>query len=760
MLRSQPCCTSSQENASFVWDEVHQVAFDSIKEKLVNAPILTYPSPDNDFILDTDASGTAIGAVLSQIQDGEERVVCYGSFVLTPEQRKYCVTRRELLAVVRFTRQFRHYLLGPRFLLRTDHNSLTWLLRFKYIEGQLARWLEELSQFDMTILHRSGSKHGNADGLSRIPDNEIFCDCYRAGMELESLPCKGCSFCTRAHQQWSRFEDDVDEVVPLAVRSVSVQPESWIPGYTKEQLSELQLQDPTTQKLISWISTDIEPKQKDLAICGPAVKYFYLNREQLVYRNGLLFYLWKDSTRDRLLLIVPESLKQEIMSLSHDLPLTGHMGIAKTLLRIRMNYVWYRMAKDVELFVKSCNICNRNKKANIKAKAGLGQYHAGIPMEHVHIDILGPFTPSDKGNQYVLMIVDQFTKWLECFPLPCQSAEETAKCVVNGFISRLGCPIEIHTDQGRNFDGNLFASVCEFLQISKCRTTPYRPCSNGQVERYNRTLLQLIRCFLRSNQKSWDEHLQQLAGAIRSTINRTTGFTPNLMMLGREILVPVNLMIGESETQDRMFPAEYVNKLQHIMKQVHTLARENLLSSQMRQKRDYDVKLKVVSYEVGDLVYVIDSAKTVGVSPKLQPVWKGPYVISRVISPILFVVAGRNKTFVLHHDRLKPCGDRDVPFWLRRKRNNILNGAEIEGVDHLFPGEDLELDRLFEEHVESPTMQPDNLEQYITEENLDFEFTIAPGDEESSIQPDSQHLLPTRYGRERRRPNYLQDYCS
>ena len=130
------------------------------------------------------------------------------------------------------------------------------------------------------------------------------------------------------------------------------------------------------------------------------------------------------------------SLKQKIMSLCHDLPLTGHMGIAKTLLRIRMNYIWYRMAKDVELFVKSCNVCNRNKKANTKAKAGLGQYHAGIPMERVHIDILGPFTPSNKGNQYVLMIVDQFTKWLECFPLPCQSAEETAKCVVNGFISR------------------------------------------------------------------------------------------------------------------------------------------------------------------------------------------------------------------------------------------------------------------------------------------------------------------------------------
>ena len=135
---------------------------------MVTAPILSYPNASDMFVLDTDASNHAIGAVLSQVQDDVERVVCYGSYVLTPEQRRYCVTRKELLAVVRFTRQFRHYLLGRKFLLRTDHNSLTWLLRFKYLEGQLARWLEELSQFDMTVVHRSGVKHGNADGMSEF----------------------------------------------------------------------------------------------------------------------------------------------------------------------------------------------------------------------------------------------------------------------------------------------------------------------------------------------------------------------------------------------------------------------------------------------------------------------------------------------------------------------------------------------------------------------------------------------------------------
>ena len=154
---------------------------------------------------------------------------------------------------------------------------------------------------------------------------------------------------------------------------------------------------------------------------------------------------------------------------------------------------------------------------------------------------------------------------MKCFPLPHQGAEEVAKCVVDGFISRFGCPLEIHTDQGKNFDGKLFTSACDLLQIVKTRTTPYRLHSNGQVEQYNRTILQLIRCFLRGNQQTWDEDLQQLAGAIRSTINRNIGFIPNLMMLGREVMLLTGLMIGGLE-QKYDSAAEYVVKLKTILK--------------------------------------------------------------------------------------------------------------------------------------------------------------------------------------------------
>lgn len=160
----------------FQWSDVHQKAFEAVKQALVIAPCLGYPRPEGMFVLDTDASDTAIGAELSQVQDGVERVIGYSSHVLHKIQRRYCTTRKELLAVIKFCRHYRHYLLGRPFLLRTDHSSLVWLIRFKRPEGQLARWLEEMQQYDLKIVHRPGKQHCNVDGLSRRPDAEVPCD--------------------------------------------------------------------------------------------------------------------------------------------------------------------------------------------------------------------------------------------------------------------------------------------------------------------------------------------------------------------------------------------------------------------------------------------------------------------------------------------------------------------------------------------------------------------------------------------------------
>lgn len=146
----------------------------------VKEQILAFPQVGgNNFILDTDSSAYAIGVVLSKVQDGKERVIAYGSRCLNKAERNYCVTRREMLAVVFFTKYFKHYLLGRKFLLRTDHGSLTWLQRFREPEGQIHRWIQQLSQFHLVIEHRPGNKHGNADAMSRLvtSDGEICKQC-------------------------------------------------------------------------------------------------------------------------------------------------------------------------------------------------------------------------------------------------------------------------------------------------------------------------------------------------------------------------------------------------------------------------------------------------------------------------------------------------------------------------------------------------------------------------------------------------------
>ena len=143
-------------------------------------------------------------------------------------------------------------------------------------------------------------------------------------------------------------------------------------------------------------------------------------------------------------------------------------------------------------------------------------FHAGIPMERIHIDILGPFNPSESGNIYALMMIDQFTKWVEIAAIPEQTALATAKKFLVHFIATFGCPLEIHTDQGRNFESNLFRSLCEALDIAKTRTTPYRPSSNGQIERYNSIVVTMIRCYIEKQNKKWDRDLPLLAMALHS----------------------------------------------------------------------------------------------------------------------------------------------------------------------------------------------------------------------------------------------------
>ncbi|XP_060758004.1 uncharacterized protein LOC132868818 [Neoarius graeffei] len=720
-----------KKGAVFQWTEAHEEAFTQLKERLTAAPVLGYPTAEGQFILDTDASSHSVGAVLSQLQWGEERVLTYASSHLTPAQQRYCVTRRELLAVVRFTRQFRHYLLGRKFLLRTDHGSLTWLFRFKYLEGQLARWLEELCQYDFRIEHRAGVKHSNADAMSRQGTGDLDkCDCYQAGKYLSELPCQGCKYCQRLHEQWARFEEDVDDVVPLAVRYLEPSNETnsaddhreqteqttvpqpatpvvnWLQSVSTDQLVQLQKADPVLSILHQWKDSGTLPTKDQAMLESPAVRKFWLCWPQIVRHQGVLFYCWeREGTQDpTLLLLVPSAMQQEVLQACHNPPHSGHLGEAKTLERLRQGY----QIPDVHLFVKKCQHCNECKAAGPLKRAQLQSYQAGAPLDRLHLDILGPFPVSSSGNKYILVIIDQFTRWVEAFAVPDQGAETTAKKLVYEFIARFGSPLELHTDQGRNFESCLFQSVCRLLQITKTRTTPYHPASNGQVERFNRTLLQMIRCYVDKNQKNWDEHLPLLTSAYRSSRHGVTGFTPNQLMLGREVHQPHDLQSGTAELKsDRMEVADYLCNLREGLEEAQHTAREHLRAAQERQKKTYNVRAQEQSYSVGDLVYMKDDTKKKGLSPKLQAPWKGPFIVSARRGPVIYEIQGAKRSKIMHHDRLKPYASEVVPAWVGRQRSHVLQQRQ-DSADPS-PKEDAPLvtDMLLQSGVDDASAEPD-----------------------------------------------------
>ena len=315
------------------WSDEAQGAFEELRHRLVTTPTLAFPDYELPFILDTDASNVGIGAVLSQRQsDGSERVIAYGSRTLSRPERRYCVTRRELLAVVTFVQHFRPYLLGREFLLRTDHSSLVWLTNFKQPEGQLARWLECLQEFSFHTVHRPGKKHTNADALSRRP----------------------CSQCGREEPLVSE-----EHVIDTADKEVM----ALLQERSPQDIRKLQLDDPTIGPLLQAVEKDERLEQEVSARGGPEVRRLVQLWDRLLVEEGLLKRKY-DSVKgvgSWTQLVVPLVLREEILQESHAGSLEGHLGEDKTVGKIRERFYWPGIQEDVRQWIRTCPACATRK---------------------------------------------------------------------------------------------------------------------------------------------------------------------------------------------------------------------------------------------------------------------------------------------------------------------------------------------------------------------------------------------------------------
>ena len=729
---AKPLTKLTEKDVEWDWGPTEDEAWNSLKNGLINAPILAYPDPNEKFILDTDASGFGIGAVLSQIQDGKERVIAYGSRTMTKEERRYCVTRQELLAVVHFVKTYRHFLYGHKFLIRTDHGALKYLFNFKEPEGQMARWLQVLGTYDFDIEHRAGKRHCNADAMSRGPcrhiDGENTC-CVRvitrSNVDTNVQKSRNKKRPNRKRskgQKKSQIENDgtvlnVDSVpedtgtdaamcsdtLPagtdnkatsntppeeLTIRRGSQQDqkdvtnghpaqEGWFTCDTLnlQVIKEAQKKDPVIGKLIKDKQVGEKPLWGEITNQCGEYKSFWAQWESLeIGSDGLLYRVLKVTNRKvRKQLVIPAKMTDVILGMLHSSVTGGHMGVKRTLVSCKNRFYWYKQRESVDLWCKGCAKCAARKTSGVKRqKAALKKNITGEPFARVGIDISGPYNVTQDGSKYILVISDYFTKWVEAYPMGNMEAETVAEIVVTKWVSRLGVPTVMHSDQGRNFESKLFKQMCTLLGIKKTRTTAFRPESNGLVERFNRTLNEMICTTTRECPMSWDKRISLLTMAYRGTVHESTGFSPNFLVYGRELHFPIDVMIGMPED---VVPGElpYVTDLKHRLEEAYDVARENLQADAVRQKRYYDLNANEKPYEKGDLVWTMNKSRKKGVCPKMQNRWIGPLLVLERLNDVTYRIKLNDKSEkVIHYDLLKPYIGREVPLWIKTAKNRLL----------------------------------------------------------------------------------------
>lgn len=262
-------------------------------------------------------------------------------------------------------------------------------------------------------------------------------------------------------------------------------------------------------------------------------------------RNRVLYREW-EAPINVLQIIVSRCRIKKILEEAHDSFSGGHFGVNKTLEKIRKRFYRTSCKQDVEEWCKSCNICISKQGSLGKGKSPLQIYNVGAPFERIQMDVLGPLPTTTSENRYLLVIVDCFTKWVEAFPLKNIRAKIIAEVFVNQVISRHGVPLEVHTDQGRNFESRLFAEVMALLGIRKTRTTALHPQSDGQVERQHRTIVNFLAKFVSGNQKDWDRWIPMFLLAYRTSKHETTGVTPAELYFARDLRLPLDLLRGSS----------------------------------------------------------------------------------------------------------------------------------------------------------------------------------------------------------------------
>ena len=583
-------------------------AYERLRDSMISPPVLALPTAGKPYVLDTDACDYQVGCVLLQEQDdGTNRPVGYWSRSLSKAEKNYSTTEKECLAIVWAALTLRPYLEGQRFTLRTDHDSLRWIMNLSDASGRLQRWRLRLADFEYDVVHRAGIKHQAADALSRMPtdgSDQTPLDDAIPTLAVEASHTERSE--TQPDPQEFVEENDYLDGCPASEHDfgeiaglpdvLALNDKSEPPGeITITSLREAQQNDKFCQHVRSSLDLPDSP--------------FGVTHEDILVRRSPL-----DGSLQK---VVPFSLIPIILYHAHYPVHAGHPGGTRMYETIRREYYWRSMVNDIFQAAKDCRSCARVRGTRGHKQHELTLFPAVDPLAFVAMDLVGPFVKTKKGFSSILVITDRFSKIARAIPMSSTTAGAVANAFMEHWICPYGIPTYILTDNGPQFVAKIFDHLVTMLGVSHLRTTAYHPQTNGQAERYNRTLVTRLIHYVSEHQNDWDQFVQPLTYAYNTQVHRTTGFAPFELTLARAPKaplaaytdVPADLLKPKrrltDDTDDVPNVKEQARRLRDRVRVMVDKARRTSSVAQERYKRNTDRKLRFqVTVRPGSFVYL------------------------------------------------------------------------------------------------------------------------------------------------------------
>jgi len=583
-----------KKSEEWKWTKDHQDAFESLKQSLIDAPILALPDQNRPFHVVCDASKFAIGCALMQLDaEGRERVIAYQSRKLKAAELNYTVHDKELLSIKYALLKFRVHLLGAQpFIVYTDHANLAPAMKTPHLSSRMARWQAFFAEYNFTLKHKPGRYNVVADALSRRPDYD-----------------------TDVNALQSTASTDFDDEIRCAYEED-----------TKCRIILQLLKSPDPARI------KVDPKIKAS-----------LHRYSL--HSGLLYYQVSKGDNPRIVVPSSEDLKHRILYEYHDSPTAGHPGRDKTSVAVSTHFYWKKMHTWIKRYVSSCEICQRVKPS----PSGAAPLHSlPIPSDcwqSVSMDFIFGLPPDSHNNTGILVIVCRLSKMLHLIPVRASiTAKQCARVFLDTIFRLHGLPKTIVSDRDPRFTASFWSELFKLLGTDLAMSTAAHPQTDGQTERANRVVEDVLRGVAAENPTKWSDHLPLVEFSINNSIHSSTGVSPFYLNKMRNPLVP--MLLRDSSQLSTQLPSiktsglsEFLSERQAVLQRV----REKMAESQDIQKRYADARGRNNQhiFNIGDLVLLSTKDLSTSALPtmqsnKLQPRFLGPFKVLKRIGEVSY----------------------------------------------------------------------------------------------------------------------------